>query len=221
MSGPGERALAKAVRDLAAGRPGSAAEIAAFGVTLVVVPADAGGALARIARVPGLARVPATATVVYQTAVPAGELSVLDPVQAAAAPTAGGPRTPPALLPAANGHADTQLPAGPDGRLLVLAEPYSSGWRASVGGHVLPAMRAYGWAQAWTLPAGGGRLVVERTGGGRGAWVDGEAALLALALLLCVPAGRLRRSSAAADDAADDPADDGAAQPEDTEAVHS
>jgi hypothetical protein len=197
-SATGESALARAVRDLAAGRPGSAAEIAAFGVTLIVVPADAGGALARIARVPGLARVPATSTVVYRTAMPAGELSVVDPGQAAS----GGPRTPPELLTAANGHADTSLPSGPAGRLLVLAEPYSSGWRATLGGHALPASRAYGWAQAWTLPAGGGRLVVERTGGGRGAWIAGEAGLLGLLLLLCVPAGRLRRGSADADDTA-------------------
>ncbi|MDQ1700196.1 MAG: hypothetical protein QOG34_2059, partial [Frankiaceae bacterium] len=183
----GDRALAAAVRNLAAGRPGAAGQIAQFGITLVVVPADAGGALARIAGVPGLARVPATATVVYRTTAPAGELSILESKAAAT------------LLPAASGHARADVPAGPDGRLLVLAEPYSPKWRATLDGHPLPATHAYGWAQAWTLPASGGHLVVDRSGASRGGWMIVELALLGLALLLCIPARRLSRSGAEPD----------------------
>jgi len=179
----GERALAAAVRNLAAGRPEAAGQIAAFGVTLIVVPADSGGALAPIARVPGLARVPATATVVYRAALPAGELTVV------------APHTEPAPLPAASGHASTTLPAGPAGRLLVLAEPYSSHWRARLDGAPLPRTHAYGWAQAWVLPAGGGHLAVERADDGRGTWMGVQWALLCVALLLCIPARRLTRSS--------------------------
>ena len=179
----GDRSLATAVRNLAAGRPAAAAEIAQFGITLVVVPADAGGELARIARVPGLARVPATATVVYRTGLPAGELAVVTPGSAK-----------PVLLPAASGHARTQVPAGASGRLLVLAEPYSGHWRATFDGDPLPATRAYGWAQAWTLPAGGGGLVVERTGDARGGWMALELGLFLLVLLLSLPTRRLIRS---------------------------
>jgi len=182
--GTGDRALATAVRDLAAGRSGAAAEIASFGVTLVVVPADVGDALARIARVPGLARVPATETVVYRTTAPGGELSVL------------APRSVPVLLPASSGHASTELTAASTNRLLVLAEPFSSHWRATLDGSPLPATHAYGWAQAWRLPPSGGHLVVERTGdGGRDVWVAVQLALLVLALLLCIPSRRLGRSS--------------------------
>jgi GT2 family glycosyltransferase len=191
----GDQALARAVRDLAAGRPEAAGEIEGFGVTLIVVPADAGGALSRIGRVPGLARVPATTNVVYRTTAPGGELAVLDPTDADIAARGGAPRTPPALLPASSGHATTDLPSGPAGRMLVLAEPFSARWRATLAGSPLVPVRAYGWAQAWTLPAGGGRLAVERTGGSRGTWMAIELGLLALALLLCVPAGRLRRSA--------------------------
>jgi GT2 family glycosyltransferase len=184
----GDAALAAAVRDLAAGRPGAAGQIAAFGVTLVVVPADAGGALARIAGVPGLAKVPATATVVYRTTAPAGELSIL------------APRSLPVLLPAASGHASTELPGGSSGRLLVLAEPFSSHWRATLDGDPLPATHAHGWAQAWTLPAGSGHLVIERTGDTRGGWMAVELGVLGLMLLLCIPARRLGRSGTDVDD---------------------
>ncbi|MBV9098779.1 MAG: glycosyltransferase family 2 protein [Frankiaceae bacterium] len=181
-SGPAAQALASAVRNLAAGRPEAAGQLASFGITLVVVPADAGGALARIGQVPGLARVPATSTVVYRTTLPAGELTVI------------APRTQPLPLPAAGGHAATALPAGPAGRLLVLAEPFSAHWRATFDGHALPATHAYGWAQAWTLPAAGGRLVVDRTGSGRSASMGLEFALFAVALLLCIPARRFGRA---------------------------
>jgi hypothetical protein len=179
----GDRALATAVRDLAAGRSGAAAEIATFGVTLVVVPADVGDALARIARVPGLSRVPATETVVYRTSAPAGELSVL------------APRSLPVLLPASSGHASTELDAAASNRLLVLAEPFSSKWRATLAGSPLPATHAYGWAQAWRLPPSGGHLVVERTGDRRAGWMGLQFALLMVTLLLCIPARRLGRSS--------------------------
>jgi GT2 family glycosyltransferase len=197
-----DRALAVAVRDLAAGRSEAAGEIAAFGVSLVVVPADAGGALARIARVPGLARVPATSTVVYRASLPAGELAVLSGADVTAARTGAGPRARPVLLPATGGEAHALLPAGADGRLLVLAEPASTSWRATLDGRRLAPTRAYGWAQAWSLPAGPGRLVVERADGGRGIWMAVELAVVVLALLLSLPARRFGRGASGTTEAA-------------------
>jgi hypothetical protein len=194
------RSLQAAVRDAAAGRPVAAGELAGFGVTLVVVP-DVSGALGRLASVPGLSRVPATDTVVYRAALPAGELAVLAGADATLA--AGGAPLPaqarPALLPAGAGRADTTVPAGPADRLLVLAEPVSSHWRATLDGRPLTPALAYVWAQAWRLPAASGRLVVRRSGDSRSAGLLVELAVVAVLLLLCLPARRFGRASSDAD----------------------
>ncbi|MDQ4503694.1 glycosyltransferase family 2 protein [Sinomonas sp. ASV322] len=54
---------------------------------------------------------------------------------------------------------DASVPAGPDGRLLVLAERSDPHWSAWVDGRQLTAT-AQGWSQAFTLPASGGKLEV-------------------------------------------------------------
>jgi len=62
----------------------------------------------------------------------------------------------PGDLPArtASTSTDGQVPAGPAGRLLVLAEPADAGWRASLAGRSLTPVAAWGWAQAFEVPAG-------------------------------------------------------------------
>ena len=80
------------------------------------------------------------------------------------------------------------MPSAGDDRLVVLAEPYSHRWRATLAGHALTPTRAYGWAQAWVVPAAGGVLRVGRDDGDRQAWLLGELVVVVLALLLCVPA---------------------------------
>ncbi|MEA5456199.1 glycosyltransferase family 2 protein [Sinomonas sp. JGH33] len=54
---------------------------------------------------------------------------------------------------------DASLSAGPEGRLLVLAERSDPHWSAWVDGRRLTAT-TQGWSQAFTLPASGGRLEV-------------------------------------------------------------
>ncbi|MDT3439031.1 glycosyltransferase [Pseudofrankia sp. BMG5.37] len=49
---------------------------------------------------------------------------------------------------------DGLLPAGPAGRLLVLAEPADPGWRATLAGRPLTPVAAWGWAQAFEVPGG-------------------------------------------------------------------
>jgi hypothetical protein len=189
-------ALRVAIADAAAGRTKALGELASLGITLVVVPADTDAALSRLADVDGLARVPATSTVVFRVSRPSGELVVLSGADARAAssgtslPATARPR----LLPATPGHTRTALdPQATDRRLLVLAEPGSASWRATVDGHRLEPTRAYGWAQAWWLPSNGGSLVVTRVGGHRHGLVVTEGVLVLLALVLCVPsAGRQR-----------------------------
>ena len=193
-------ALATAVADAAAGRKKAFDELASLGISLVVVPgAGAPGSdatLARLANVDGLARVPATSTVVYRLTRPSGELVVYDGLAAQAA-EAGKP-LPTAVvaqpLAATPGHTRVSLPPASDGRrLLVLAEPRSASWRATLDGHPLERTTAYGWAQAWWLPADGGRLLVEHVGGHRHTLVLVEGILVLLALLFCLPSrGRQR-----------------------------
>ena len=75
---------------------------------------------------------------------------------AAAARVAVGPGAPlagPVRAPAVTSM-DVPLPAGPAGRLLVLAEPVDPGWRASLAGRPLTPASAWGWAQAFVVPAG-------------------------------------------------------------------
>ena len=194
------KALSNAIADAAAGREKALDELAALGVSLVVVPtagdANSDATLSRLAGVDGLARVPATTTVVYRLTRPAGELVVYDGTAAQAAST-GKPlpnSVTPHALEAAAGHADVALPPASDGRrLLVLAEPRSGSWKATLDGHRLDRATAHGWAQAWWLPAGGGRLVVDHVGGHRHTLVVIEGLLVLLALILCLPSrGRQR-----------------------------
>jgi hypothetical protein len=186
------RALDQAVADAVAARPGAAGELAGFGISLLVVRGEDRGAVAGLRGADRLARVPATTSVVYRSAIRTGEAVVLTGDDAAAA-RAGRPLPPtaqPRPLPATPGVVSTRVAAGGSGGLLVLAEPHSSAWHASVDGHLLRPVTAYGWAQAWPLPATGGSLRVWRADGSRRWWLDGEAAATVLVLLSCVSVRR-------------------------------
>jgi GT2 family glycosyltransferase len=63
------------------------------------------------------------------------------------------------LLPSGPDTVDTAVPAGPEGRLVVLAERADAGWSAWLDGRRLTATTS-GWAQAFTLPPEGGQLSV-------------------------------------------------------------
>jgi hypothetical protein len=147
--------------------------------------------LSRLADVDGLDRVPSTGAVVWRTGPTAGELVVLPPAGASTAlagrDVAGRTAVP---LPATAGHAHTRVPMGPVGRLLVLAEPASGSWRATLDDHRLTPARAYGWAQAWRLPAKGGVLEVGRSATGRPWWLVGELLLVLVAVVAAMPRRR-------------------------------
>jgi hypothetical protein len=190
------RALSAAIADAASGRDKALDELAALGVSLVVVPEAADATLTRLADVDGLARVPATSTVVYRLTRPAGELLIYDGLSAQAV-VAGTPLpsgVAAKALAVTPGHADLALPSATGGRrLLVLAEPRSADWHATLSGHRLQRATAFGWAQAWWLPADSGRLRVDRAGGHRHDRLIVEGVLVLLALVLCLPSrGRQR-----------------------------
>jgi GT2 family glycosyltransferase len=86
----------------------------------------------------------------------------------------------------------TTLPSGPAGRKLVLAERADPGWQAWLGGHRLTATTQAGWAQAFTLPAAGGRVTVQYVTARQRPIDLTQLGVLALALLMAVPLPRRR-----------------------------
>jgi GT2 family glycosyltransferase len=189
--GPAGDRLTDAVRAAAAAQSSAVPVLVEYGVSMLLVPRGT-DPLVGLAELDGLSRVPTDDAIVWRTNILTGSLVVLDPPVAEAA--AGGEALPddaePTALPADPGAADTKLPDGEPGRLLVLAQPADSAWRATLDGAALPAARAYGWAQAWRLPADGGRLEVARTGGHRGLWLIGQLVLVSAAVLCSLPPRR-------------------------------
>jgi hypothetical protein len=74
-------------------------------------------------------------------------------------------------------------------RLLVMAEPASPHWKATVDGHALTSRQAYGWAQAWELPKGGGHLAISYDSGSRHWWLLIELLFMIGVLLFGAGAG--------------------------------
>lgn len=187
--GASDDRLAAAIREAAAGQPAALPGLAEFGVSMLVVRSTGAAALARLAELNGLDRVPTTGALVWRSQIETGELVILGPTVArdvdsgADLPADARPRP----LVAHRGHSHALVAAGPSGRLLVLAEPASSHWRATIDGKRLPSTTAYGWAQAWRLPASGGRLDLGRTGDHRSLWLGLQLAVVIVAVLLSVP----------------------------------
>ncbi len=90
------------------------------------------------------------------------------------------------LLPAGPVAADASVPAGPEGRLVVLADRADPGWSAWLDGRRLTST-ASDWAQAFTLPAEGGRLTI-RYENPWALWTGiVQAVVVGLTVLLAIP----------------------------------
>jgi len=90
------------------------------------------------------------------------------------------------LLPAGVVSADTAVPAGPEGRLVVLADRADPGWSAWLDGRRLTATTS-DWAQAFTLPAQGGQLSI-RYENPWALWTGiMQAVVIGLTILLAIP----------------------------------
>jgi GT2 family glycosyltransferase len=91
-----------------------------------------------------------------------------------------------ALLPSEAVTAGTGVPAGPEGRLVVLAERADPGWNAWLDGRRLTSTTS-GWAQAFTLPAQGGQLSI-RYETPWAIWTGlAQAVVIGLTVLLAIP----------------------------------
>lgn len=138
----------------------------------------------------GLVRRSSDPVPLWQVAAPTGRLTVLAPSTAALART--GAAGPTATVPAPAPVGST-LRGGPEGRLLVLAEPAGAGWRATLDGGLLRGVTAWGGLQGFELPSGGGRLRVVRARGLRPELLGLQVLALAVAAGLATRGLRLGR----------------------------
>ena len=91
-----------------------------------------------------------------------------------------------------NARVDASIPAGQSGREVVLAQPVSSAWRATLDGRSLTAVNSAG-LQAFRLPATAGRLKIAATDDRR-ALLPVQGVALIVVILLALPVGRRRRT---------------------------
>jgi hypothetical protein len=90
------------------------------------------------------------------------------------------------LIPSELETVDAAVPAGPEGRLVVLAERADPGWSAWMDGRRLTSTTS-GWSQAFTLPAQAGRLTI-RYDNPWAVWTAiAQATVIGLTVLLAIP----------------------------------
>ncbi|MFE6780525.1 glycosyltransferase, partial [Streptomyces sp. NPDC057676] len=100
--------------------------------------------------------------------------------EVAPVPVAAGPVT-----------AHDTLPAGPEGRVLRVADEAAPGWRATLDGKELKRTTVDGWAQGFELPASGGRLALSyETPTSHTLWVWAQGLLTLVLLVLALPGRR-------------------------------
>ncbi|MFF0479462.1 glycosyltransferase family 2 protein [Streptomyces sp. NPDC004284] len=88
-------------------------------------------------------------------------------------------------------EAHTDVPAGPPGRVLRLADRADEGWTATLDGKELTRTTVDGWAQGFELPAQGGRLDLTYDGPlTHTAWIWAQAGLALVLLVLALPGRR-------------------------------
>ena len=148
----------------------------------------------------GLVRRTTAGTVLWQVVAPAARLSVLP--QTLATQALSGARAPlllqlagapPAAVPAGAEQANFTIPSGSSGRLLVLADARDSHWHARLDGKDLDRRTAWGWAQGFVLPAGGGRVELSYDESTRHAGLIGQGIVLVILVVLAAPGARRGR----------------------------
>ncbi len=175
-----------------------------YSIGYVYLPAPADPrSVERLDTTPGLTRASAPdGAAAWQVDAPVGALRIVQPAGTGpddGSTDAGAAPEDEILTTDADGSATT-VPDGPDGRRLVLAESYNSGWRATVDGQELRPSRYAGWAQSFELPAGGGRLVLARETSLHGQLVPLQGFVIVVFLVFALPT-RARRDPASTADA--------------------
>ncbi|MGQ0626466.1 MAG: glycosyltransferase [Sporichthyaceae bacterium] len=179
------RALESLVADLVSGRGDAQAQrLVDFGVRFVLVRSPINDDIARgLDAVPALERVSTTGgDGLWRLAIPVARLMFLPA-------NSGAPST----LAAGAVSADLDLPPQTPAGFLTLAEPADGRWSASLNGRDLPGLRRADWAQAFEVPAGGGRLELRWSDPLRGVWIFSQAVLVLGMVVLALPGGSVRR----------------------------
>lgn len=194
-----DQELADAAARLATGASGeAAADLADLGIGAVLVPGTgdvpagdprAGVVDAVIGRIDstlGLERVTETPSgVIWRVA--AADLDTT----ASWARILDGDGALDAPVPATDGVVDTEIVAGDDGRLLVLAERAGPGWQATLDGRPLRSVET-SWRQAFEVGPDGGHLTVVHVPADRTPWLLLQGGVLLVTVLLALPVRRRR-----------------------------
>ncbi|MFG2098643.1 glycosyltransferase [Streptomyces sp. NPDC048612] len=105
--------------------------------------------------------------------------------------TSAGEAAAPVAVPAGPVEAHTKVPAGDSGRVLRLADTADEGWQATVDGTPLKPVTVDGWAQGFTLPAGGGTLdLTHENPLGHTLWLWAQGLLAVTLVVLALPGRR-------------------------------
>jgi hypothetical protein len=209
-------ALDAVVADLLSPRGSTATQaLATRAVRYVVVPPGPAAEPLRdvLDQQPALSRRSDEQVLLWEVGSPAGALTVVPGEQAPTALSESAPSgsagEPLAVDRPLRDGVRADLPAGDDGRLLVLGEAADDDWSATLDGERLERRTAWGWAQAFVLPAGGGALEVAHDGE-RSTALTIQALVLLLVGVLAAPGARRRRGLEVdtTDDATDGGPDD-------------
>ncbi len=167
------------------------AELARLGVAFVVLQeSDTAAELlaGRMDSVPGLASVGQTGSGwLWRVTEPLNEAGTETQSGAGARVRILNPDgTTASAVPSGREEVRAQVPAGAEGRILVLAERSDPGWSASLDGKPLSTADR-DWEQAFHLPASGGELVITYTSAWE-PWVEAlQILVIALTVLLALP----------------------------------
>lgn len=189
--------LAEPVAQLSAGLDGDQVSVlgeAGIGAVLVPPSAELSRAelVSRIDTVAGLERITENESGTIWRVAPDGSAeTALQPGWADLySPDESGTLVPSGVLAAEPLRVDVEVPAGVAGRVVVLAENYAPGWRATLDGRPL---RSVGDVQpSFELGAAGGQLVVEYERASRAPWLILQGTVLVVFVLLALPVRRRR-----------------------------
>lgn len=163
---------------LSGGGGADASMLASYGVEFVQLkPPVAADLVARLDGTPGLQRVGAEKdTTLWRLQYPVGRALIVAPDGATA------------VVPSTRDGVSTRIEAGPQGRVVRLAERADSGWEATQGGTELKSRTIDGWAQGFELRPDAGRLEITHTSSGHSMWMIAQGLLVLVVLVLALPA---------------------------------